>query len=133
MQQVVAARGYERALDLTEAEASGKHLEGTGAFVLDRINGVAYVARSERADTALAQKWVEFMGYKVRNPASAPSLAVCSGRAVHRGAGVMACLHLWASAYADGPAAAAGPAPWRSCCRRQVTAPVSCGCACRSW
>ena len=65
IQGVVAARGYERTLDFTQAEASGLHLEGTGAFVLDRINGVAYMALSERADLALAQKWVQAMGYRV--------------------------------------------------------------------
>ncbi|KAK9797387.1 hypothetical protein WJX73_009806 [Symbiochloris irregularis] len=64
IQSVVAARGYERAIDLTEAEASGLHLEGTGVFVLDRINGVAYVALSERADKGLAEQWVQAMGYR---------------------------------------------------------------------
>ena len=65
IQGVLQARGYERAIDLTEAEDSGIHLEGTGAFVLDRVNGVAYVALSERADLKLAQQWVQVMGYRV--------------------------------------------------------------------
>ena len=63
---MLQARGYERALDLTDAETSGIHLEGTGAFVLDRVNGVAYVALSERADPELARQWVQVMGYRVR-------------------------------------------------------------------
>lgn len=35
-----------------------------GVLVLDRVNGVAYVALSERADRALAEQWVSNMGYK---------------------------------------------------------------------
>lgn len=65
IQSVLQARGYERTVDLSEAESSGIHLEGTGAFVLDRINGVAYVALSERADLRLAQQWVQILGYRV--------------------------------------------------------------------
>ena len=65
IQSVLQVRGYERVLDMTEAEASGLHMEGTGAFVLDRINGVAYVALSERADIELARQWVQAMGYRV--------------------------------------------------------------------
>lgn len=30
----------------------------------DRMNGVAYVALSERADVELAKQWVTTMGYK---------------------------------------------------------------------
>jgi hypothetical protein len=36
----------------------------TGVLVLDRINGVAYVDISERADIALAEKWTAELGYK---------------------------------------------------------------------
>jgi hypothetical protein len=32
--------------------------------VLDRVNGVAYVALSERADRQLAEQWVSSLGYK---------------------------------------------------------------------
>lgn len=32
--------------------------------MLDRVNGVAYVALSERADQKLAKQWVESLGYK---------------------------------------------------------------------
>lgn len=35
-----------------------------GVLVLDRVNGVAYVALSERADKALAESWVSSLGYK---------------------------------------------------------------------
>jgi hypothetical protein len=33
-------------------------------LVLDRVNGVAYVALSERADRGLAEAWVHSLGYK---------------------------------------------------------------------
>jgi hypothetical protein len=33
-------------------------------LVLDRVNGVAYVALSERADRGLAEAWVSSLGYK---------------------------------------------------------------------
>ena len=39
-------------------------LTRTGALVLDRINGVAYVDVSERADIRLAEKWASELGYK---------------------------------------------------------------------
>ena len=56
--------GYPRVVDLTGEEAGGLYFEGTGVLVLDRINGVAYVALSERADAGLAEKWVQEMGYR---------------------------------------------------------------------
>jgi len=42
--------------------------------VLDRINGVAYVSLSERADAGLAQSWADQLGYRVR--LSLPCLAL---------------------------------------------------------
>ena len=54
-----------RVLDLSAAEQQHKYLEGTGAFVLDRVNGIAYLNVSERADVELAQQWVQDLGYKV--------------------------------------------------------------------
>ncbi len=36
----------------------------TGVLVLDRVNGVAYVDISERADQSLAEKWCEELGYR---------------------------------------------------------------------
>ena len=58
------AIGYDRVVDLSSAEHEGRYLEGTGALVLDRVRGVAYVALSERADAGLAERWVELLGYK---------------------------------------------------------------------
>jgi len=66
MRALLAQKGYTRVLDLTTEEhaSSPAYFEGTGVLVNDRINGVAYVALSERAHPRLAQKWVEEMGYK---------------------------------------------------------------------
>lgn len=37
-----------------------------GAFVLDRVRGIAYLNISERADVGLAEQWVQDLGYRVR-------------------------------------------------------------------
>lgn len=47
---VLRTKGYTRVVDLSGEETSGRYLEGTGVLVLDRINGVAYVSLSERAN-----------------------------------------------------------------------------------
>lgn len=36
----------------------------TGVLVIDRVNGVAYVDISERADESLAHEWAKELGYK---------------------------------------------------------------------
>ena len=65
--------GRSRILDLSPAEKGGPpapfpptpaFFEGTGVLVLDRVNGVAYVCLSERADAGLAAAWAEAVGYK---------------------------------------------------------------------
>jgi hypothetical protein len=58
---------YSRVIDLSGLESSahgGRYFEGTGVLVLDRVNGVAYVALSERADVRVAEQWVDALGYK---------------------------------------------------------------------
>eukprot|EP00879_Flechtneria_rotunda_P008617 GHRR01009029.1.p1 GENE.GHRR01009029.1~~GHRR01009029.1.p1 ORF type:complete len:431 (+),score=113.70 GHRR01009029.1:138-1430(+) len=61
----VLLQQYPRLVDMTAHESQSKsYFEGTGVLVLDRVNGVAYVALSERADRALAEEWVSGMGYK---------------------------------------------------------------------
>ena len=65
IQGVLHARGPSRVIDLSRAEKEGKYFEGTGALVLDRINGIAYVSLSERADRQIAEHWVQRLGYKV--------------------------------------------------------------------
>lgn len=72
--------GYDRVIDLTDEERRGgvgdgtsgngssddgtkpRYFEGTGVLVLDRVNGVAYVNVSERADAQLAERWLEQLG-----------------------------------------------------------------------
>jgi len=58
---------YVKVVDFTEAEngAAPVFLEGTGVFVLDRVNKIAYLCESPRADPELAQKWCEQLGYEL--------------------------------------------------------------------
>jgi hypothetical protein len=67
---IKAVKNYERRIHLEEYETNEQKkkeqpmfLEGTGCLVLDRANLVAYAALSERCDLALAEKWVEELGY----------------------------------------------------------------------
>lgn len=60
----IQQRGYSNLFDMSSSEASSKYLEGTGALVPDRINGIVYVNLSERADEKLAQQWADQLGYK---------------------------------------------------------------------
>ena len=55
-----------RELDLTDAERATPPaaLEGTGSLVLDHVLAVAYMARSERSDAALAQRAADFLGFR---------------------------------------------------------------------
>ncbi|MEM9469070.1 MAG: arginine deiminase-related protein [Pseudomonadota bacterium] len=50
---------YKDILDLSEYEAEGIALEATGALCLDRVNRIAYHARSLRSDEELAKLWCE--------------------------------------------------------------------------
>ncbi|DBA84070.1 hypothetical protein WJX77_002568 [Trebouxia sp. C0004] len=60
----IQQRGYSNMFDMSSSEASNKYLEGTGALVPDRVNGIVYVNLSERADEKLAQQWADQLGYK---------------------------------------------------------------------
>ena len=60
----IQQRGYKQLFDMSSSEASQKYLEGTGALVPDRVNGLVYVNLSERADERLAQQWADDLGYK---------------------------------------------------------------------
>lgn len=51
-------------IDYTHYEANGRFLEGTGSFVLDRENRVAYACRSPRTDEALFGVFCARMGYR---------------------------------------------------------------------
>jgi hypothetical protein len=55
---LIRARGYGKFVDFSGLETTEKkYFEGTGVLVLDRVNGVAYVALSERADKSIAERW----------------------------------------------------------------------------
>src|SRR5690606_8396531 len=53
-----------KTIDYTHYETSNRFLEGTGSFVLDRDNQVAYAARSPRTDEAWFEAFCKQMGYK---------------------------------------------------------------------
>ena len=62
---VLEKMGYDRIVDMTEEESkNNRYFEGTGVLVIDRVNGVAYVSLSERADADLAAEWVRQLNYK---------------------------------------------------------------------
>jgi len=77
--QVVAQLGYplRRILDLTQHEAHGRFLEGTGSLVLDHVERRAFACRSPRTDADLATQWARELGYELvlfdaRGPDGAP-------------------------------------------------------------
>lgn len=57
-------QSYALKLDMSPEELSGRALESTGSLVLDRVNMVAYIARSLRTDEGLARTWCQRMGYE---------------------------------------------------------------------
>lgn len=58
-------RTYRIELDLRDRELGGHYLEATGSLCLDRMNKVAYAARSPRTDEGLAREWGAAMGYDI--------------------------------------------------------------------
>ncbi|WP_262249571.1 citrulline utilization hydrolase CtlX [Parapedobacter soli] len=52
-----------RQIDLSSHEVEGRFLEGTGSFVLDRENGMAYACRSPRTDEQLFRYFCRQLGY----------------------------------------------------------------------
>lgn len=63
--QLMNDYGFEEVNDWTAFAQTNKFLEGTGSFVLDRKNKIAYACVSVRTDKELAEKWGEQMNYKV--------------------------------------------------------------------
>lgn len=51
--------------DLRHIGEVGRALEGTGVFVFDHANKIAYLARSNRADVELAQHVIQIIGYEL--------------------------------------------------------------------
>jgi hypothetical protein len=56
-------KSYTDVMNFALHEQQGKYLESTGALCLDRVNKIAYVARSPRSDEDLAKLWCQTMGY----------------------------------------------------------------------
>lgn len=55
---------YGEILDYSRYEEEGKFLESTGAMWLDRVNQIAYQARSSRSNDELAALWCKDNGYQ---------------------------------------------------------------------
>jgi len=54
-----------RVVDLTAHEAQGKHLEGTGSMVLDRVHRVAYACLSSRTDLDVLGDFAQQLDYEI--------------------------------------------------------------------
>ncbi len=54
----------QEVVDYSGLEYDGLFLEGTGAMVLDHLDRVAYVARSERADPIILERFCTSFGYE---------------------------------------------------------------------
>jgi hypothetical protein len=54
---------FSNQIDLTSFISSNLYLEGTGSLVLDRVNQIAYCARSERTNLILIDIFCQKMGY----------------------------------------------------------------------
>ncbi|GAM19273.1 hypothetical protein SAMD00019534_024480 [Acytostelium subglobosum LB1] len=93
IKHVLARRENTKLIDLSSSEQTNIFLEGTGSFVIDRVNKVAYVCVSQRSHRDLALEWAEFMGYKLAAFTSTDSagkiiyhtnvmMAICSSIAI---------------------------------------------------
>ncbi|HPF77728.1 MAG TPA: arginine deiminase-related protein [Alphaproteobacteria bacterium] len=56
-------RSYTDVQDFTPHEQHGKALESTGAMCMDRVNRIAYQARSDRSNEELAAMWCKMNDY----------------------------------------------------------------------
>jgi hypothetical protein len=54
---------YNTIVDFTHYEKENRFLEGTGSMILDRENGVAYAALSERTDEAIFEKFCKKLDF----------------------------------------------------------------------
>jgi hypothetical protein len=74
--------GWKRLVDFTrsERESPPRVVEGTGSLVIDHLNSVAYMARSERSDEALAREIIAAVGIR---QLVAFDAADSSGRAIY--------------------------------------------------
>lgn len=58
------AKSYALSNDLSFHEENNIFLESTSSMVFDRVNGIAYIALSPRADHDLANSWCQDNGFK---------------------------------------------------------------------
>lgn len=61
----ILSRTYTDITDLSAYENEGKFLESTGAMCMDRINNIAYLARSARSNEELAKIWCKKHDYEL--------------------------------------------------------------------
>lgn len=61
----VLKRLYDVPLDLRELAVEGECLEATASLVMDRVNKIAFMARSARSSLRLAEIWCEHTGYRL--------------------------------------------------------------------
>jgi hypothetical protein len=54
----------DKIVDYSDFEAEGRYLEGTGSFVLDRVNKIAYACRSPRTNEGLFKSFCADFEYK---------------------------------------------------------------------
>lgn len=59
----VLKRLYDVPLDMREVAVEGECLEATASLVMDRVNKIAFMARSARSSMRLAEIWCERTGY----------------------------------------------------------------------
>src|SRR6185436_20236268 len=52
-------------INLSDYELEGQFLESTGAFVLDRVNKIAYCGVAKKANSHLAFEWGRLMNYTI--------------------------------------------------------------------
>ncbi len=66
IEQVINELGFgvRRTLDLTQLEATGRFLEGTGSLVLDHVQRIAYACRSPRTHEEALDQWAREMQYE---------------------------------------------------------------------
>lgn len=56
-------KSYTDVMNFSLHEQHGKYLESTGSLCLDRVNKIAYSARSQRSNEELAKLWCKTMDY----------------------------------------------------------------------
>jgi hypothetical protein len=63
LQSIKAKFLVDKIIDYSRYEKEGRYLEGTGSFVLDRMNGIAFACRSPRTDDELFKVFCAQLDY----------------------------------------------------------------------